>query len=79
MRHRSNTVLTHDGIDRGLSRRLFEAGCRDPLHWQVFFKGKFGRSRFERLILVHAYSVFKLHVTISMMLGKKVKRYKDLD
>jgi hypothetical protein len=30
-------------------------------------------------MLVEAYSYFKLHITVSMMLGKKVNRYKDLD
>jgi hypothetical protein len=78
MRHRSNTVLIHDEIDRGLSPRCsrlpVEAFCIDK-----YFLGKFGRSRFERMMLVQAYSYFKLHITISIMFGKKVNRYKELD
>jgi hypothetical protein len=30
-------------------------------------------------MLVQAYSYFKLHITISIMLGKKVNQYKELD
>jgi hypothetical protein len=78
MRHRSNTVLIHDGIDRGLSPRCPGLAV-ETFGIDKYFLRQFWRSRFERMMLVQAYSYFKLHITISIMLGKKVNQYKELD
>jgi hypothetical protein len=69
MRHRSNTVLIHDGIDKGLSPRC------SRLAVETFCIDKY----FLRQVREISLRYFKLHITIPIMLEKKVNRYKELD